>query len=66
MIGTQANPANKEVVEQVVRCPHCHKEWKMQIAPKRGKMGNYSIECPDCKQPWSSPLAGEIIDGPHA
>jgi hypothetical protein len=29
-----------------VTCPHCGKEYDLEVAPKPGKMGDYSIECP--------------------
>jgi hypothetical protein len=47
-----------------VRCPHCGKEYEVEVAPKPDKMGECNIECPECKKLWMKPLPGEIVSGP--
>jgi endogenous inhibitor of DNA gyrase (YacG/DUF329 family) len=47
-----------------VTCPHCGKEYDLEVAPKPDKMGDYSIECPECKKPCMKELPGEIVSGP--
>jgi DNA-directed RNA polymerase subunit RPC12/RpoP len=46
------------------KCPHCGKEYDLEVAPKPDKMGDYRITCPDCEKPLMKQLPGEIISGP--
>jgi hypothetical protein len=47
-------------------CPHCQKKWEAEVAPKKGRLGDYAITCPVCEKPFTGKLPGEIVSEPRA